>query len=159
MSTFDPKSLAIGVLIGIGAVLGIGATVAPQPRGDCPWQVALASRSSIIAWRLNTGTGELEVCGTKQSIVPGCESMPSPADAPSLYRYHPSTEALVRDQGMVVLFPHGAMIECPPWTTMDTVENVSRSFWQDVSTAPQGTASKILPIPDPLTGCQNISGP
>ena len=116
MRNLDGRSIAVGVLIGVAATVSVGAANIPPSSPKCPWRLEM-SRTTAEAWRLNTGTGQLEACmvalgGELPNPLTGAQCMPMPApeapssvidhDAKEMYRlYHrmprlPPPEAPVR---------------------------------------------------------------
>ncbi len=83
MRNLDGRSIAVGVLIGVAAVVSVGAARIPPSSPKCPWRLEM-SRTTAEAWRLNTGTGQLEACmvglgGEPPNPFTGAQCMPMPA--------------------------------------------------------------------------------
>ncbi len=93
MRNLDGRSIAVGVLIGVAAAVSVGAASMPPSSPKCPWRLGVTS-GPPVAWRLNTGTGQLEVCtfqteasGTGFTWA-GCEPMPASAVPSSVIEHN-----------------------------------------------------------------------
>lgn len=86
INTHTLSGLAVGILVGVAATLATGANRADAQRatgdyyGSGAWRaeaVPTAGDAPAVAWRINSFTGQMEMCTSAQP-QPKCVAMPPP---------------------------------------------------------------------------------
>ena len=72
------KGTIIAAVVIAAAILFSGGVPWVEAQRTGPWQMQVSASQALAAWRINTMTGDMELCVTNPQWVARCNKVPSP---------------------------------------------------------------------------------